>query len=117
MNMPGFSAEGALYKSSRYYVGRTTSGALAASLGITPQLPIGFCMAECDGQYDSGSLDNQICKFGCMDTGGGGGGGDGGGGGGGGGSGRACLLCRRGCRGKVGATRTACLDACNDAVC
>lgn len=77
MNTPGFSADVSLYKSSRCYIGRTTSGALAASLGITPQLPIGFCMADCDDQYQWGTLDNSVCKFGCLGNGGGGGGGGG----------------------------------------
>jgi hypothetical protein len=69
MKTPGFNAEASLYKSSRRYIGRATSGVLSASMGITPQLPIGFCMADCDGQYDWGTLDNQICKFGCLDAG------------------------------------------------
>ena len=113
MSMPGFNAEGSVYKSSRYYIGRPTSGALGASVGITPQLPIGFCMAECDDQYQWGTLDNQVCKFGCMDAGSGGGGG----GGGGGGDLSDCALCRKGCQNKFGAQKTKCLNRCKTLFC
>jgi len=85
MNMPGFSAEVSLYNSSRYYVGRATSGALAASLGIgvsgdgisvvQPQLRKTDyeCVHDC---LEAGGGD--ICHFFCtenVDPGGGGGGG------------------------------------------
>jgi hypothetical protein len=65
MNMPGFTAEGSLYKSRGCYMGRNSFATLAGS-GVTPQLPIGFCMAECDDQYDWGTVENGACKFGCM---------------------------------------------------
>ena len=75
MNMPGFCAEGSLYNTRGHYMARRTFGAAVSGGGVVPQLPIGFCMAECDDQFEPGSLDNTVCKFGCM--GGDGGGGDG----------------------------------------
>jgi hypothetical protein len=113
MNMPGFSAEGSLYKSRGHYVGRNSFAALA-SAGVTPQLPIGFCMSACDDHYDWGSIENSACKMGCM----GGGDGGGGGGGGGGGSGPSdCVLCLRGCLRKPAARRAACRADCHEFSC
>jgi hypothetical protein len=79
MNMPGFTAETSLHQTRGRY--RARAGAHAASAGgreVVPQLPIGWCMADCDEQYPWGSLDNFICKYNC--TGDGDGGGTGGGG-------------------------------------
>lgn len=110
MNMPGFTAETAIYSSGRQYVGRSAFGA-AQSDGVTPQLPPGFCMADCDQQYDWGSIDNAVCKFDCM-------GGDGGGGGGGGDSGPSdCALCLRSCARKPAARRKACRQDCREDFC
>ena len=73
MNMPRFTAEASLYSSGEFYQSARASGALPVSGGVLPQLPIGFCQAEC-------SSDDYQCLFDCM----GDGGGDGGGGSGGG---------------------------------
>jgi len=74
MNMPGFSAEASVYRTSRQYRRAGAPNALAGSRGVIPQLPIGFCMAECDfTEHDP--LANMACKFGCFDDQGGGGGG------------------------------------------
>jgi hypothetical protein len=95
MTMPGFNAEGSLYaKSGRHHLARIR-GASAATQGVAPQLPksIGFCMADCDEQYEWGTLDNTACKTDCLDDGNGGDGGGSGGGGGGGGGGQHCTKC------------------------
>ena len=86
MRMPGFSAAGSLYTRSRNYRPTRAHSAAAAAGEVSPQLPksIGFCMAECDDQYEWGTLDHSQCEFGCLDSPtdtGGGGGGIGGGGG------------------------------------
>ena len=52
MNMPGFTAETSLYKTRRQYPAVAgTPNALVGSQGVLPQLPIGFCMADCDGNF------------------------------------------------------------------
>ena len=82
MRMPGFFAESSLDRASRRYfmVSKPDDG--RPSQGVVPQLKsIGFCMDDCDSQYDWGSLDNAYCKSQCSDDSGGGT--DGGGGGGG----------------------------------
>ena len=84
MTMPGFFAESSLDRPARRYfmVSRPADG--KASQGVVPQLPksIGFCMDDCDQQYDWGSLDNAYCKSQCTGDDGSGDGGIGGGGGG-----------------------------------
>jgi len=76
LSLPGFSAEAALYRSSGSY--RAVGGSVghSAKRSILPQLPIGFCMAECD--YTQGDpFSRDVCKLGCLggDPGGSGGGG------------------------------------------
>ena len=73
MNMPRYTAEASLYSSGQCYQSTGASGALLVSRGVLPQLPIGFCQAEC-------APDDYQCLFDCMEAGDGGG--DGGGGGG-----------------------------------
>ena len=82
MRTPGFNAGASLYKSSRCYIGRTTSGALSASMVwgdsigvVQPQLrKTDFeCVHDC---LEAGGGD--ICNFFCtenVDPSGGGGGG------------------------------------------
>ena len=76
MNMPGFNAEASLGKTNGSYrmVGsRNNSG---GSRGVLPQLPIGFCMANCDHIQDD--FMRSVCNLNCLGQGGGGGGGGGG---------------------------------------
>jgi len=76
MNLPGFTAETSLQSSGHY---RTMVGASVSSAnvrGVVPQLPIGFCMANCDRIGDD--FMRSVCNLNCL--GGGGGGGFGGGG-------------------------------------
>jgi len=120
MNMPGFTGETSLYKTAGHY--RALAGAapaFAAGRSVLPQLPIsiGFCMADCDGQYEWGSLANTICKFDCMDAGFGGNGGGGGGGGGDGGDARLCAQCKAACLKKPLSQRAACRQSCIENVC
>jgi hypothetical protein len=117
MNMPGFTGETSLYKTRNSYRAASVQLALGSGQIVLPQLPrsIGFCMADCDGQYDWGTIDNAVCKFDCMDDGNGGG--DGGGGGGGGGPDRTCIQCLNGCNKKPPAQRKACRQACQDDIC
>ena len=92
MNMPTFTAEASLYATRRRY--RAASAPSWGPSGVVPQLPIGFCMAECD-EHETDPLSNAACKFGCM---GGGGGGGVGGGPGDPGCRPGCGPCRRGRR-------------------
>ena len=115
MNMPGFTAGTSLYKTGGRY--RAVANALVGSLGVFPQLPIGFCMADCDASYDWGSLDNSVCKLNCMSEGSLGGDGGGGGGVGGGGPNLACAKCIAQCSKKPVAQRAACRQLCEDTVC
>jgi hypothetical protein len=86
MRIPGFNAENSISGSRRDYFTDNTASNHAVVPGVLPQLPIsiGFCMDDCDNQYDWGSMDNAYCKSQCSDDGGGGGTGGGGGIGGGG---------------------------------
>ena len=111
MNMPGFMAETSLYTSTVRYVGRSMDAGAADSRSVAPQLPAGFCMANCDAQYEWGSVDNAACKFDCM------GGDTGGGGGGGGGGPNYCALCLRSCAGKPVRQRKACRQECREDFC
>ena len=72
MNLPGFTAESALHLNGHY---RAMAGPAANLSGVVPQLPIGFCHANCDAISDP--LLSSVCKLNCM----GGNGGVGGGGG------------------------------------
>jgi hypothetical protein len=111
MNMPGFAGETSLYKTRGHY--RAIANAVGGR-GVLPQLPIGFCMADCDAQYEWGTLDNTVCKFDCLGSGNGGGGG---GGGGGGPPDLTCAQCKRACLKKPPAQRNACRQACEENVC
>lgn len=85
VKMPGFSGEASIYRSTRQYRMTGTYNDLTAGRGVVPQLPIGFCMADCDfTEHDP--LSNMACKFGCM-----------GGDGGGGGSGPSGPVCKPSC--------------------
>jgi hypothetical protein len=78
MNMPGFTAETSLYNTSGHYRAMAgTPNDLIGSGGVLPQLPIGFCMADCDFTYPNDSFLSSVCKLGCFGDGGGGGGGGG----------------------------------------
>lgn len=70
-NMPRFTAEASLYKTSaRYRMAATLD--LQNVPGVFPQLKsIGFCMADCD-YTNSDPFMSTICKMGCLDQGGGG---------------------------------------------
>jgi hypothetical protein len=71
MNMPGFSAQAALAGTRGRYrrFGRHT--AMAADGRVTPQLPIGFCQANCDRIQDD--FMRTVCEMRCLDRSGGGG--------------------------------------------
>jgi hypothetical protein len=68
MNMPGFTAEASLYRTSRSYLIAGSPNHLLGSLGILPQLQRGSgpsgvgcnsgCKALCELQFD---LDEQDC--------------------------------------------------------
>jgi hypothetical protein len=114
MRLPGFTGEVSLYETSgRYRPMASAPRAFAGGRGVLPQLPIGFCMADCDVQYKWGTLDNEVCKFDCLASGNGGGGG----GGVGGGPDLSCSTCLRQCNNKPVAQRKACRQLCNDVVC
>jgi hypothetical protein len=81
MNMPGFTGETSLYKTSGRY--RSIAGAPNASAsgrGVLPQLPKGSCYYYCDLIDDP--FERALCEMDCFNEGGNGGGGDGGNGGG-----------------------------------
>ncbi|HEX5481319.1 MAG TPA: hypothetical protein VFZ08_01680 [Terriglobia bacterium] len=82
MGIPGFWAERSVYGAPGRYGAAGKEDDLGFSRGVLPQLPksIGFCMGDCDLQYDWGTVDNSYCKSLCFDDGGGNGGGGGGGG-------------------------------------
>ena len=61
MNMPGLTAGASLYNASgRYRIPARSTATRAAR--VMPQLPIGFCMANCDN-------DDYVCKFRCLEQG------------------------------------------------
>ena len=106
MNLPGFSAEASLYKSVRQY--RMAGTRKPGSRGVLPQLPIGFCMADCDfTEHDP--LSNAACKFDCLGQS------DGGGPGGPGDQvcTPGCTPCRR-VAGKTGRWKTCITRNCDD---
>jgi hypothetical protein len=78
MNMPGFTGETSLYKTRGHYCAMASTPTGLAGGRVLPQLPIGWCMADCDEQYPWGSIDNWACKYGCVGAGTDGGGGGGG---------------------------------------
>jgi hypothetical protein len=101
VNMPQFTAEAALQRTRGRY--RTTSHhAGAARHGrVVPQLPIGFCQANCDRIQDD--FLRTVCAMQCLEQGG-----DGGTGGGGGGPlcRPRCEPCRRDRTSSTGRSRT-----------
>jgi hypothetical protein len=76
MNLPGFTADATLYKTNVNYK-TVGSHFVTVGHGVVPQLPIGFCQANCD--HISDPFLREVCNLQCMDQGGGGGGGGGGG--------------------------------------
>lgn len=74
-SLPGFTAEASLYQSSGNYSAVGGPAEFSRSGEILPQLPIGFCMADCDFTH-SDPFSRDICKLGCLGgrPGGGGGG-------------------------------------------
>lgn len=77
MNMPGFTAEASLYKASGHYRMAGAPNDLVGSHEVLPQLPIGFCQANCDHIQDD--FLRTVCNLGCLDQSDGGGVGGGGG--------------------------------------
>jgi hypothetical protein len=75
INMPSFTAEASLYRNSGHYRMAGIPHDLAGNGGVIPQLPIGFCMANCDHIQDD--FLRSVCNLNCLDGGGGGGGGGG----------------------------------------
>jgi hypothetical protein len=78
MNLPGFSADATLYKTKVNYNTTSSHFGTAGSYAVLPQLPIGFCQANCDRIQDP--FLRQVCELRCFEQTGGGGGGGGGGG-------------------------------------
>jgi len=66
MNMPGFTGETSLYKTRGHYCAMASTPTGLVGERVLPQLPIGWCMADCDEQYPWGSIDNWACKYGCV---------------------------------------------------
>jgi len=88
MNIPGFTAETSLsLTNGRYRAVAGASNAWVDARGVFPQLPIGFCQANCDAISDP--FLSAVCRLQCVDQGGGGG--DGGGG-------QSCLPRPLGCQ-------------------
>lgn len=77
MNLPGFTAETSLGLSGHYRATAGGFGGFANLPAVMPQLPIGFCQANCDMIQDP--FMSAVCKLQCLDGGGGSGGGGGGG--------------------------------------
>jgi hypothetical protein len=77
MKLPGFTADSTLYKTPRAYNAIGRPFLAAGHPSVLPQLPIGFCQANCD-RIDDPFL-RSVCNIRCMDQGGGGGTGGGGG--------------------------------------
>jgi hypothetical protein len=108
MTLPGFAADASLYKTSAQYWMAGTPNDLVGSREILPQLPIGFCMADCDFTHPSDPFLADVCKLGCL-GGGDGGGGNGGGGDGGGGEPHCrpkCTPCRSDLESETGRSKT-----------
>lgn len=77
MKMPGFTAQASLYMASGYFRKAETRNPLAGNGDVLPQLPIGFCQANCDSINDD--FLRSVCELRCSEDQGGGGGGGGGG--------------------------------------
>jgi hypothetical protein len=71
-NAPKFTAEASLYKSNVHYRVAGSPNDLLSSREVLPQLPVGFCMAECDFTISDPFL-SDVCKLGCLGGSGGGG--------------------------------------------
>jgi hypothetical protein len=117
--MPGFTALETLPESTARYRSLLTPGRLPNSGQVSPQLSIGFCMADCDASYGDDYLSGMICKFNCLDDGGGGSGGGGSAGGTGGTAGGhalavLCLKCKAACNRLPSSKRADCVDNCSD---
>src|SRR5262249_50188701 len=69
MNMPVFTGETSLYKTRGHYCAMASTPTGLVCGRVLPQLPIGWCMADCDEQYPWGSIDNWACKYGCVGAG------------------------------------------------
>lgn len=78
MKMPGFTAQASLYKAGGHFRMAETQNNLIGSGEVLPQLPIGFCQANCDHIQDD--FLRSVCELRCSEDQGGGGGGGGGGG-------------------------------------
>lgn len=72
MNLPGFTAETSL-QSNGHYRTMVGAGGFTTMSGVVPQLPIGFCMANCDRIGDD--FMRSVCNLNCLGGGGNGGGG------------------------------------------
>ena len=108
MNIPGFTGETSLYKTRGHYRAMASTPSVSVGgRGVLPQLPTGFCWANCDQQYPIGTLEHTICLFGCME-------GPGGGDGGGGGGGEPRPHCRPRCTPCLGGSRTCLLGNCEE---
>ena len=69
MNTPGFAAAASLYKATGQY--RAVAGspnALPGGREVLPQLPIGFCQANCDAIADP--FLRTVCDLNCLGSGG-----------------------------------------------
>ena len=109
MNIPGFSAEASLHQSGSYYAANATNNHSSYGGVVVPQLPIGFCQANCDRIQDP--FLSAVCRLQCLGQGGGGGGVGGGGG----------QVCRPGCgrclpddESPTGRSKTCILRNCDD---
>jgi hypothetical protein len=65
MNIPGLSAESSLYRSSALYRSARAPVALPCRREIVPQLPIGFCMPNCDRIQDD--FLRSVCELKCLE--------------------------------------------------
>lgn len=73
MNLPGFTAETSLQVHGHYRTMSGAAGGFTNPRGVVPQLPIGFCQANCDAISDS--FMRSVCELQCLDSAGAGGGG------------------------------------------
>jgi hypothetical protein len=75
MNLPGFTAESALHLNGNYRAMTGPSTGFRNLRGVVPQLPIGFCQANCDAIGDP--FLSSVCRLNCLGSNGAGGGGGG----------------------------------------
>ena len=69
MSIPRFTAEASLYKTSGHYRMAGAPNDLVGSREVLPQLPIGFCQANCDLIQDDFLRD--VCNLRCFNQPGG----------------------------------------------